>query len=151
MASERDDVETNLEGAVAALSDMEQQLRTIQSKVSGLGFFARGFVEKDIKNATGRSFADWIKAAERVRRLLEHAFDGRRAEAAVAVTEELPRVAVLRDYLRNAPKKINMVPAAVLKPQERAEFLRHVSLQDASLRALESRLRDIALALSHVD
>jgi hypothetical protein len=151
MASESDELAASLRGAIAALADMEQQLRTIQAKVSGLGFFARGFVEKDIKSATSRSFAEWIKAAERVRLSLDGALGGNRADTLRTIGDELPRVTVLRNYLRNAPKKINLVPAAVLKPQQRAEFLHHVDLQDASLQALESRLRDISVALDRVE
>jgi hypothetical protein len=151
MAGGADTLAVNVQRAVAALADMELQLGTIQSKVVGLGFFARGFVEKDIKSATGRSLGEWVKAAERVRRLLEGASNGGAGEALRAIGEELPRVAVLRNYLREAPKKINGVPAAVLKPQQRAEILRHVSLEDTSLQELEVTLREISAALSRPD
>jgi hypothetical protein len=151
MASEPDELAANVRGATAALADMEKQLRTIQTKVSGLGFFARGFVEKDIKSATGRSFAEWIKAAERVRLSLENALGGNRTDAVRAIADELPRVTVLRNYLRNAPKKINMVPAAVLKPQQRVDILHQVDLQDASLVALESKMQEISLALTRAE
>jgi hypothetical protein len=148
MATQPNTLAMNLQTAVAALADMELQLRTIQSKVGGLGFFARGFVEKDIKSATGRSFAEWITAAERMRRRLESVASGGNDDVVHAIGDELPRVAVLRTYLRDAPKKLNMVPAAVLKPQQRAEFLRHVSLEDASLQSLELTMRDISANLS---
>jgi hypothetical protein len=151
MASEPDALAMNLQRAISALVDMELQLRAIQSKVSGLGFFARGFVEKDIKGATGRSFGEWIKAAERIRHVLERALKGSKPDAAKALREELPRLAVLRKYLADAPKKLNMVPAAVLKPQQRAEFLRHVSLEGASLQELEITMRDISSALTGVE
>ncbi len=150
MSSDSDALAMNLQNAITALADMESQLQTIQSKVAGLGFFARGFVEKDIKGATGRSFAEWIKAAERVRQILARAGNGDQTEAMRAIGDELPRVAVLRAYLQNAPKKLNMVPAAVLKPQQRAVLLSQVSLEDASLQSLETLLRDISAALRGV-
>ncbi|MDB5057587.1 MAG: hypothetical protein JWO59_1059, partial [Chloroflexi bacterium] len=127
---------------------MERQLRTTQAEVSGLGFFARGFVEKDIKGNTGRSFGDWITATERLRAALSAAQQGKPAEALRIIADELPRIASLRQYLQRAPQKINIVPAAVLKPQQRADFLQHVSAQEQSLQTLETKLQAISSALS---
>jgi hypothetical protein len=148
MTSSADNRAAQIEAAVTALSEMEQRLRTTQAEVSGLGFFARGFVEKDISNNTGRSFGDWISATSRLRIALSTAQQGQWNDARRSIQDELPRVASLRQYLQRAPQKINMVPAAVLKPQQRADFLRHVSEQEQNLQALETKLRDIFSALT---
>ncbi len=137
-----------IQEATTALARMEQQLRSTQAQVAGLGFFARGFVEKDIHGATGRSFGDWITAASRLRAVLSAIPAGPPADTKRAIEAELTRVAVLRQYLQRAPQKINMVPAAVLKPQQRADFLKNVASQDQSLQALETQLQAIADALN---
>jgi hypothetical protein len=148
MTASADALEAQILEATSALAQMEQQLRSTQAQVAGLGFFARGFVEKDIRGATGRSFGDWITAASRLRAVLSSTSKGQQPDAKRAIEDELIRVAVLREYLQRAPQKINMVPAAVLKPQQRAEFLKSVASQEESLHALETRLRSIAVALS---
>ena len=139
---------THVQESVAALADMEQQLEATQAEVTGLGFFARGFVEKDISGATGRGFGDWIKAAGRLRAALCTIQTASRAESARTIADELPRIAQLRTYLQSAPEKINKVPAAVLKPQQRSEILQHVSKQEAGLGSLETKLQAIAAILT---
>jgi hypothetical protein len=148
MTQSADQLAAQIQETVNALSEMEHQLRATQSEVSGLGFFARGFVEKDISSNTGRSFGDWISATTRLRTTLSAAQQGQQADARRAIQDELPRIASLRQYLQRAPQKINMVPAAVLKPQQRAEFLRHVSEQEQNLQSLETKLQAIANAFA---
>jgi hypothetical protein len=148
MTPSADDLAAQIQETVTSLSEMERQLRTTQAEVSGLGFFARGFVEKDIKSNTGRSFGDWITATERLHSALSAAQQGQPADALRVIADELPRIALLRQYLQRAPQKINIVPAAVLKPQQRADFLRHVSDQEQSIQALETKLQAISSALT---
>jgi hypothetical protein len=147
MSASANALEVRIQETVAALGEMEQRLRTTQAQVAGLGFFARGFVEKDIRGATGRSFGDWIAATSRLRSVLSSISNAPHREAKRAIEDELSKVAVLREYLQRAPQKINMVPAAVLKPQQRTEFLQSVASQEQSLHALATNLKAIADAL----
>jgi len=147
MAPTADELEALIRESQTALSEMEQQLRKTQAAVSGLGFFARGFVEKDISSATGRGFDNWIDAIVRLRDALldAPAFSPQHLKV---LTDELPQVGVLRNYVQSAPQKMGKVPAAVLKPQQRAEFVQRVADQEAELRVLEAKLRSIASAVS---
>lgn len=130
------------------LQAMEAQLRATQADVQGLPFLARGFVERDIKGSTGRTFADWIAAAVRVRQTLESVANGTGGAAAgTAIGAELPQMAVLRGYLQKAPEKVNAVPAAMLKPPQRAHFVGRVQAQVADLQSLEVDLGRIVAAL----
>jgi hypothetical protein len=147
MTSSTDALATHLQQCVAALADMESKLLATQAEVNGLGFFARGFVEKDIRGATGRSFGDWVKAANRLRSELSAALNGDTSRTVMAIADELPRIDVLRQYLQRAPQKINLVPAAMLKPQQRTEILQHVRQQEDGLLSLETLLRTISDSL----
>ena len=134
--------------AVATLEAMERELRSTQAQVQGLGFFARGFVERDISGATGRGFPEWIAATGRVRQALAPLGAGAPAPAArQTLAEELPRLARLRAYLQKAPDKVNMVPAGVLKPAQRSQFLAAVAEQTTQLQRLEAELAAISAEL----
>src|ERR1035437_7076452 len=63
MAEDTEKLTALISETVAALTDLEGRLHLVQARVSGLGFFARGFVEKDVTGATGRTFSDWISAS----------------------------------------------------------------------------------------
>jgi hypothetical protein len=129
---------------------MESQLRTTQADIQGLPFLARGFVERDIKSSTGRSLAEWAATSSRLYQALAPLASGSNEGAGAAATlirSELPRLATLRTYLQKAPDKINMVPAAMVKPQQRAEFLENVQREVEELQVLEDDLRSITSTL----
>jgi hypothetical protein len=144
MAEDTEKLTALISETVAALTDLEGRLHLVQARVSGLGFFARGFVEKDVSGATGRTFGDWVSACERLRGKLASARVPSMGEARALILEELPRVAVFRQYLLRAPQKITMVPTAVLKPQQRGELLDQVERQGESLQRLEALLQRVA-------
>jgi hypothetical protein len=130
---------------------MEQQLRLTQKEVQGLGFLARGFVQRDISSNTGRGYDEWIAAAGRLHATLTRILSGLPAVSSSAdsktIAEELRRLGTLRAYLEDAPKKVQMVPGAVLKPQQRGEFLGMVAQQVEALKGLEANLAAIERAL----
>lgn len=137
--------------AVATLEAMERELKDTHAQVQGLGFFARGFVERDISGATGRGFPEWIAATAHIRQALAPIAAGKPAPAArQTLADELPRLARLRAYLQKAPDKVNMVPAGVLKPAQRSQFLAAVAEQTAQLGLLEAELAAIAADLAAV-
>lgn len=147
MATPEGDLGGQVEQTLERLQRMEAQLRATQADVQGLPFLARGFVERDISGATGRSLADWAAATNRMYQTLAPLARGTGmgdAGAASLIQAELPRLVALRAYLQKAPEKVNMVPAAILKPQQRAEFLGHVGRQVTELQALDGDLRSIA-------
>jgi hypothetical protein len=151
MPDEGNTLSDSLGEAAASLQQMAAQLKTIQAEVQGLGFFARGFVEKDISGATGRSLGEWVAAATALKAAIAAAtnLDPQAiARARQTLTAELPRIAALRGYLQRAPQKVNAVPAAVLKPQRRAEFLDRVEQEQQELQALEGQLSALAEALA---
>jgi hypothetical protein len=135
--------------AMQTLTSMEQQLRETHQQVQGLGFIGRGFVERDISSATGRGFGEWIAAAVRLRECLNPVASGSggATSARQILTDELPRLAALRGYLEKAPQKLNAVPGAVLKPQQRGEVLAQVGQQVQALQTLEGQLAAILQAL----
>ena len=135
--------------AVATLEAMERELKDTQTQVQGLGFFARGFVERDISGATGRGFPEWIAATAQIRQAIAPLAAGSPAPAArQTLADELPRLARLRAYLQKAPEKVNMVPAGVLKPAQRSQFLAAVAEQTTQLGLLEAALAAIAADLA---
>jgi|GEM_PF-1963805 len=135
--------------AVTTLEAMERELKDTQAQVQGLGFFARGFVERDISGATGRGFPEWIAATAQIRQALTPLAASKPAPAArQTLADELPRLAKLRAYLQKAPDKVNMVPAGVLKPAQRSQFLAAVAEQTAQLGLLEAELASITADLA---
>ena len=64
------------------------------------------------------------------------------------LASELQRPVRLRTYLQKAPDKVNMVPAGVLKPAQRSQFLAAVAEQTAQLGLLEAELAAIAADLA---
>lgn len=152
MAVDWSEVGNQVAATVAALKRMEGNLELTMREVQQLGFIARSFVERDISSATGRNFGEWRTAAAALRASLEQV-QGAGSTTAVAparraIATELPRLRVLRTYLQQAPQKAAKVPGAVLKPQQRTEFLRIVQEQASGLDALESQLVSIDAALS---
>ena len=145
-AIEDEEQQANLEAAAAALHEMTGRLRRIQEEVRQLGFIARGFVEKDVSGSTGRSLADWAKAADALGAALGSAISdpSRLGSAQALVAAERPRLATLRAYLQRAPEKVGKVPGAVLKPPQRAKFLNEMSEQAAAVQSLEQRLARLA-------
>ena len=145
-------VQARARQAVATLEAMERELNDTHAQVQGLGFFARGFVERDISGATGRGFLEWIAATARVRQAIAPLAAGSQAPAArQTLADELPRLAKLRAYLQKAPDKVNMVPAGMLKPAQRSQFLVAVAEQSAQLGLLETALTAISadIAAAH--
>jgi hypothetical protein len=155
MADTGESVQESARSALQTLTALEQQLQATQQRVKGLGFIARGFVERDINSATGRGFGEWIAAAGRLKSSLVPLASGPSGPAVTTarqtLTDEQPRLAVLRGYLERAPEKMNAVPAAVLKPQQRAEVLEQVSQQVKALQTLEQQLSGIAQILSQTN
>ena len=149
MAIEDDQQRASLEAAVAAVRELTSRLRQVQGEVQRLGFIARAFVERDISSSTGRSLADWTKAADALGSALAAApaDPQSRARAAALVAAERPRLATLRAYLERAPEKVNKVPGAVIKPTQRAQFLKEMSEQVAAVQSLEQHLARVAASL----
>ena len=145
-------LQPHVAAATATIAKMEQQLRETQADLQKLPFFARAFVERDISSSTGRSFADWLPAAARLRGALEPlAGDPAPTQADAArraIQDELPRLAKMRAYMTRVPEKINMVPGGMLKPQQRQGFLAHVEQQVLAVQTLEGELAAIAALLS---
>ena len=138
--------------ATATIAAMEQQLQETQADLRKLPFFARAFVERDFSSSTGRSFADWLSAAARLRGALTPLTTGPAPAGADparrAIQDELPQLAKLRAYMTKAPEKVNMVPGGMLKPQQRQSFLEHVEQQARAIQTLEGELAEIATLLS---
>jgi hypothetical protein len=146
----QEDLRKQIEQTLQRLQHMEGQLRATQADVQGLPFLARGFVERDINKSTGRSLGEWAAASNRMYQALAPVASGAdAASAASLIAAELPKLAGLRTYLQQAPEKVNMVPAAMLKPQQRTQFLGHVQQQVAELQVLENELRAIAAMLGN--
>lgn len=144
------DPRQRLEAVAQQLETLETQLRSLLGDVQKLPFLARGFVERDLSSSTGRSLPEWAAACRTMRQSLLQTIQAgseRHAVAAREIDAELPRLAGLRTYLAGAPKKIKMVPAAFLKPQQQAAVLEQVARQVVELEALETQLRTIAAAL----
>lgn len=139
-----------LETTAGSVRVMTAHLKRTQAEVQNLGFIARTFVEKDFSGSTGRGLADWVKAAETLAGVLESASRDPQAyrRASQAIAAERPRLASLRAYLERAPEKVNKVPGAMLKPAQRADFLREVSDQASALAALEQNLARLAESLA---
>jgi hypothetical protein len=138
-----------LETTAGAMRVMTTRLNSTQAEVRNLGFIARTFVEKDFAGSTGRGLADWAKAADALAGVLEAASRDPHTygRAAQAIAAERPRLVSLRTYLERAPEKVSKVPGAVLKPAQRADFLREVGDQARALQALELDLARLAEAL----
>ena len=143
-------VQANLESTLTSVRSLTERLKQTQARVQSLGFIARGFVEKDISGSTGRSLPEWAKAAESLSAMLAAAGNDAqaRARAAQAIAAERPRLAALRAYLERAPEKVGKVPGAVLKPAQRADFLREVGDQARAIESLEQQLAELAEALA---
>lgn len=150
MAELSQDARSRIDAVVDQVHTLEDQLRKIQAEIKGLPFLARGFVERDISSSSGRNLTEWTVASQKMQQALSRAAqgvdaDGRSLAATIAV--ELPKLASLRNYLSSAPQKVDKVPAAVLRPQQRAQFLEQVQQQVAQIRGLESALGAVAAAL----
>ncbi|HVA91405.1 MAG TPA: hypothetical protein VNL71_16360 [Chloroflexota bacterium] len=152
MGYDTEALRSTLESTAQAVRAMTVRLKRTQAEVQGLGFIARSFVEKDISGSTGRSLADWAKAADTLASVLDAASrDGQaQGRATQAITAERPRLAALRAYLERAPQKVNMVPGGMLKPAQRADFLREVGDQARAIQALEQDLARLAEGLASV-
>jgi len=139
-----------LETTAGSVRVMTANLKRTQAEVQNLGFIARTFVEKDFSGSTGRGLADWAKAADTLAGVLDSASRDPQTygRAAQAIAAERPRLASLRAYLERAPEKVNKVPGAVLKPAQRADFLREVGDQARALSALEQDLARLAEGLA---
>lgn len=145
-------IQARAAAATTTIAAMEQQLRETQADLQKLPFFARAFVERDMSSSTGRSFADWLSGAARLRGALAPlAGDPAATQADAArraIQDELPRLATLRAYMTKAPEKVNMVPGGMLKPQQRQDFLAHVQQQAQAIQTLEGELAAIGAMLS---
>lgn len=150
MADQSAEIQQHAQQALQTLDTMEQRLRQTQQDVQKLPFLARGFVERELKSATGRSFNDWLAGSTQLRRALSPLLSAGAAavSARTAIEDELPRLASLRTFLQKVPERANSVPAAILKPAQRAEFVGRVQEQTAGLGQLDSELRALSSLLS---
>lgn len=150
MALDAEALRAALETTAGSVRVMTANLKRTQAEVQNLGFIARTFVEKDFSGSTGRGLAEWAKAADTLAGVLDAASRDPHAHgrAAQAIAAERPRLASLRAYLERAPEKVSKVPGAVLKPAQRADFLREVSDQASALAALEQDLARLAEGLA---
>lgn len=151
MGSETD-LPVLLDATAGSVREMTGRLKYIQTEVQGLGFIARTFVEKDFSSSTGRGLADWARAAEALAVALEAARDNPQARprAAQTIGAERPRLATLRAYLERAPQKVTMIPGGMLKPAQRADFLREVADQVRAVQEIERQLALLAESLASV-
>jgi hypothetical protein len=148
VAAAQEDLQRQVQQTLERLQRLESQLRATQADIKGLPFLARGFVERDISSSTGRNLAEWIATSNRITQALAPLADGAPAGSAGQVIQsELPRLEALRAYLQKAPEKAKMVPSAMLKPQQRTEFLEQLARQLEELQALEDDLRRVATML----
>ncbi len=150
MRQDAEALRSAMEITAQAVRAMSIRLKRIQGEVQALGFIARSFVEKDISSSTGRSLADWARAADTLASVLDTASRDEQAQgrATQAIAAERPRLAALRAYLERAPQKVGLVPGAVLKPAQRADFLREVGDRTRAIKALEQDLARLAESLA---
>ena len=152
--------------ALENLTQIEATLREVQQEVAGLPFFVRGFVTSEVKRGTGQDIPAWLEAAGQLSALIGEtqatlgrtraaaALDGadraQLAQATQRLEAERPGLEKLAEFMEQAPSKVNAVPAGILPPARRDEFIGAVQQQAQSLRALLSALTALAQGLHAV-
>lgn len=153
--------------ALENLTQIEGTLRGVQKEVAGLPFFVRGFVTSEVKRGTGQDIPAWIEAAGQLSALISetqatlgrmhaaNAVDGAERVQLTAATQRLeaerPGLEKLAEFMEQAPSRVNAVPAGILPPARRDEFLGAVQQQAQSLRTLLSALTVLIQSLHAVD
>lgn len=151
MAEQLDQLHSLTRDCITTLETMENRLKVTRAEVQALPFFVRGAVDKDISNATGRGFSDWITHAGRLRAALATLLtDGDHAQyttVAQTISAEEPKLSALRGYLHSAPDRLKGAPAAILKPQRKLELIQQLEQQSSGLQTLEAQLAGIGSML----
>lgn len=152
--------------ALENLTRIEGTLRGVQKEVAGLPFFVRGFVTSEVKRGTGQDIPAWIEAAGQLSALIgqtqatldrvrtagtvDGADRAQLAQTTQRLEAERPGLEKLAEFMEQAPSKVNAVPAGILPPARRDEFLGAVQQQAQSLRTLLSALTALTHSLHAV-
>ena len=127
------------------LAELGRTLGDVQSEVGKLPFFVRGFVSSEVTRGSGQDIPAWVETVNRLATTVRDAQaatvrcaqagaasgDDRAlfASAAGRIEAEQPRLQKLREFMQQAPSKVNAVPAGILPADRRGEFVQAVSRQ----------------------
>jgi hypothetical protein len=144
------------------LSHIGAALADLQAEVAKMPFFVRGFVSSEVKK-TGRDLSEWSKTADRlagamrevqavVERCRASSQIGDADRAALAqvrqqVEAERSGLEALVGFMRQAPARIQSVPAAMLPPDRRGELVGVIERQAEALENVITAMPRLTAAL----